>query len=166
MQSCPLCWVKVYELWFITDDLQYFTFVYNTYMIYTLCDLLHWPLIKKLDGKWIFISVALFQSVDQSKHFTSLVTYTQSYIHSYTDAMQGASLLIRSNLWFSILLKNALTCRWGSQGFKPSTLCILEHLLYLLSYSHLQYRLHLHVNILKAAICNNLRWLKNVINCQ
>lgn len=81
-KAAPLCWVKVYELknviyyrWF-----KYFTFVYNTYTINTICNLLHWHLIKQLDGKWICISVALFQSIDQSKHFTTLVTPNHTFI--------------------------------------------------------------------------------------
>lgn len=50
-------------------------------------------------------------------------------------AMQGAGLLNRSNLGFSILLKDISVCSQGNPGIKPATFCLLEDPLHLLSYS-------------------------------
>ena len=50
-----------------------------------------------VNSKWTCISVALFQSADQSKRFTTLVRFTHhthTHTHSYTDggaAMQGVN---------------------------------------------------------------------------
>ena len=55
---------------------------------------------------------ALFQSTDSSKRFTVHSTFTRSHTHLYTDGggcHARLQLLIRSNLGFSILLKNTFT---------------------------------------------------------
>ena len=50
-------------------------------------------------------------------------------------AMQGANLLIRSNLGFGLLLKDTSLC---SQGItEPATLRLLDDLFYFLSHSRL-----------------------------
>ena len=52
-------------------------------------------------------------SNDISKHFTIHATFTHSHTHSYTDdgcCHARRQLLIRSNLGFSILLKDTSTC--------------------------------------------------------
>ena len=71
------------------------------------------------NGKWTCIYVALFQCTDHSKRFTTLATFTHSYPHSYTDGggcHASCQLHIRSNLGFSILLKDTLTCSSAQPG--------------------------------------------------
>ena len=41
-------------------------------------------------------------------------------------------LFIRSNLGFSILLKDTMTCSWGSREFEPATFPLLDDLFHLL----------------------------------
>ena len=65
-----------------------------------------------VNGQWSCIFIALFQSTDRSKHFTIHATFTYSHTHSYTDGggcHARCQLHIRSNLGFSILLKDS----WG-----------------------------------------------------
>ena len=65
--------------------------------------------LKKITYKWSCIFIALFQSADRSKRFTIHATFTHSQTHSYTDdrgCHARCQLLIRSNLGFSILLKD------------------------------------------------------------
>ena len=66
-------------------------------------------------GKWLCISVALFQSIDAGKRFTTLVTFTHSHSHWYTDGrgcQAWCQLLIRSNWEFTIL--DTSTCQQPS----------------------------------------------------
>ena len=51
------------------------------------------------------------------------MNHTVAHIHSLMAeaATQGADLLIRSNLWVSILLKEVSACSWGSWGIGPVT---------------------------------------------
>ena len=81
-------------------------------------------------------STALFQSSDSSElqHLPHSPTHT--YVHTLMAEVQGAELLIRSNLGCSILLKDTLTCSWGSQGMEPATYRLLDSLLYHLSHSN------------------------------
>ena len=91
-----------------------------------------------VNGKWSCIFIALFQSTDHSNPFTILATFTHSRTHSYTDGggyHTRHQLLIRSNLGFSILLKDTLTCSWKEPGFEPPTFRLLDKPLYLLTYS-------------------------------
>ena len=72
----------------------------------------------KVNGKWPRISKALFQSTDCSKRFTTLTRWHKA-------DMQGADLLIGSNLGFSISLKDTSACN-------PATFRLLDDPLYLL----------------------------------
>lgn len=51
--------------------------------------------MKKRNGKQTCISIVFLQSTDLSKHLKTLVTFTHSQTHSYTDGIHGADLLIR-----------------------------------------------------------------------
>ena len=55
--------------------------------------------------------------------------------HTFTHWWQRCKLLIRSNLGFSTLFKDTLTCSWGSQGMEPATYRLLDSLLYHPSHS-------------------------------
>ena len=72
------------------------------------------PVLCKLNGKWSCIPIVLFLvSTDHSKCFTTLVRFTHSHKHSHTDGRgrhPRHQLLIRSNLEFSILLKDMSKC--------------------------------------------------------
>ena len=66
-----------------------------------------------LNGKWTCIYIALFQCTDHSKCFTVLATFSHSHTYSYTNGRgchARCQLHIRSNLGFSILLKDTSTC--------------------------------------------------------
>ena len=68
--------------------------------------------------KWTCIYTALFQSINHSKRFTILATFTHLHTHSYTDGRNchaRCQLHFRSNLGFSILLKDTSTCSSAQQ---------------------------------------------------
>ena len=70
-----------------------------------------------VNREWSCISIALFPFTAHSKGFTTPATFT----HSYTDGgccHARRQLLIRSNLGFSILLKDTSACRWGENGIR------------------------------------------------
>ena len=46
---------------------------------------LYSTLFKTLNGNWTCITIVLFQSTNDSKHFPILVTLTHSQKHSYSD---------------------------------------------------------------------------------
>lgn len=66
------------------------------------------------------------------KHLTTVVTFTYSHTHTHIliaeATMQcifitaSSQLLIRSNLGFSVLLKDTLKRIQGSRGIEPATL--------------------------------------------
>ena len=60
---------------------------------------------SRTDGIWTCISIALFLSADCSKCLTTLVTFTHSHTHSYTDGRDchaRCQLHIRSSvLWYA-----------------------------------------------------------------
>ena len=62
-----------------------------------------------LHGKWTCISIAGFQSTDHSRCFTTLVTFTQSFINWWQRLSCKVST-IRSSLGLSMLLKDTFTC--------------------------------------------------------
>ena len=77
--------------------------------------------------KWTCIYTALFQSINHSKRFTILATFTHLHTHSYTDGRYRharCQLHIRSNLGFSILLKDTSTCSSAQPGIQTSNLLI------------------------------------------
>ena len=72
-------------------------------------------------------SRALFQSAELSKHFTTLVTFTHTHVHTL---MAGCQPLIRSNLGFGILLKDTSTCSWREPASRTleDPLCLTSYI--------------------------------------
>ena len=88
------------------------------------------------NGKWTCTCMALLQSTDHSKHFTIIATFTHSHTFIHWWMCARRQLHIRSNLGFSVLLKDASTCssaQPGGAGIR--TVQSLDGLLYPLSYS-------------------------------
>ena len=74
-------------------------------------------------SKWTCISTALFQSTAHSKHFTTPVTSAHPHTYSNTDSSgchASCQLLVRSNLGFSILHRDASTCSRESNHWQLS----------------------------------------------
>ena len=61
----------------------------------------------------------------QTKRFTICLSFDQSHTHIHTQIgveLQDAGLLIESNLGFSVLLKDTLTCRQEELVIEAPTL--------------------------------------------
>ena len=70
-------------------------------------------------GKWTTF-IKRLSTLPDKMLYNFAVPFTRSHIHSFTDdggaAMQGAGLPIGSNLGFSVLLKDTLTCGQEEPG--------------------------------------------------